>query len=259
VQVCKGTRMVSKTRLAKGKIVSTSEGVLPPAPFPLATWAGGRRRIPSQARSLRTRAVILESARELANSKGVGSVTMQMVAAKAKIAAGTAYQFFDDRDSIFFDLYETWAGAWWSSIMLSTSHPWTQATWIDEIDAVVEIGCKFHLKQREMWEVIRYVESTKIGREGMKLLFDANVERCIQWTSPYLKSVGMTAAEIRFLCISILRTARGHHMYGPIESTTLREVIRGSQEAQRAIVELKLRTLGKKGGANSAATRAKSI
>jgi len=251
--------MPTKTRLAKGKIISAPDGALTPAPFPLATWAGGRRRIPSQARSLRTRGVILESARELANSKGVGSVTMQMVAAKAKIAAGTAYQFFDDRDAIFFDLYETWAGAWWSSIMLSTSRPWTAATWADELDAVVETGCKFHLKQKEMWEVIRYVESTKIGRDGMKLLFDANVERCIQWVTPYLKSVGMTAAEIRFLSISILRTARGHHMYGPIESTSLREVMRGSQEAQRAIVEMKLRTAGKKGGASSAVTRAKSV
>ena len=251
--------MPTKNRLAKGKIVSAHDGALPPAPFPLATWAGGRRRIPSQARSLRTRGVILESARELANSKGVSSVTMQMVAAKAKIAAGTAYQFFDDRDAIFFDLYETWAGAWWSSIMLSTSRPWTAASWADELDAVVETGCKFHLKQKEMWEVIRYVESTKIGRDGMKLLFDANVDRCIQWVSPYLKSVGMTAAEIRFLAISILRTARGHHMYGPIESTSLREVIRGSQEAQRAIVEMKLRAVGKKSGASGAATRTKSV
>ena len=251
--------MPAKTRLTKGKIVTAPDGTLPPAPFPLATWAGGRRRSPSQARSLRTRGVILESARGLANTKGVGSVTMQMVAAKAKIAAGTAYQFFDDRDAIFFDLYETWAGAWWSSIMLSTSRSWTAATWADELDAVVETGCKFHLKQKEMWEVIRYVESTKIGREGMKLLFDANVERCIQWVSPYLKSVGMTAAEIRLLSISILRTARGHHMYGPIESASLREVIRGSQEAQRAIVEMKLRTVGKRGGASSAATRTKSV
>jgi hypothetical protein len=69
----------------------------------------------------------------------------------------------------------------------------------------------------------------------------------------------MTAAEIRFLSISILRTARGHHMYGPLESTSLREVIRGSQEAQRALVEMKLRTVGKKGGASSAATRTKSV
>ena len=252
-------QMPGKTRLAKGKVVSAPDGALPPAPFPLAIWAGGRRRIPSQARSLRTRGVILESARELANSKGVGSVTMQMVAAKAKIAAGTAYQFFDDRDSIFFDLYETWAGAWWSSVMLSTSRPWTAATWADELDAVVEIGCKFHLKQKEMWEVIRYVESTKIGREGMRLLFEANVERCIQWVSPYLKSVGMTAVEIRLLATSILRTARGHHMYGPIESSSLREVIRGSQEAQRATVEAKVRAIGKKGGASSAASRTKSV
>ena len=251
--------MASKTRLTKGKIVSAQEGALAPVPFPLATWAGGRRRIPSQARSLRTRALILEAAKDLANSKGVGSVTMQMVAAKAKIAAGTAYQFFDDRDSIFFDLYETWAGAWWSSVVLSTSRPWSAANWADQIDAVVENGCKFHLKQKEMWEVIRYVESTKVGREGMRLLFDANVERCIQWMSPYLKSVGMSAAEIRSLAISILRTARGHHMYGPIDSTSVREVIRGSQEAQRAIVEMKLRTIGKKSSASGAASRAKSV
>ncbi len=257
--MCKSTHMAGKTRLAKGKIVSTPEGGLPPMQFPLATWAGGQRRIPTQARSLRTRALILESARELANTKGVGSVTMQMVAAKAKIAAGTAYQFFDDRDAIFFDLYETWAGAWWSSIIFATSHPWTAENWVDQLDAVVETGCKFHLKQKEMWEVIRYVESTKVGREGMKLLFDANVERCTQWVTPYLKSVGMTGAEIRLLAVSILRTSRGHHMYGPLETTSLREVVRGSQEAQRAIVEMKLRTVGKKSGASATASRAKSV
>lgn len=251
--------MAGKTRLAKGKIVSSAEGVLLPTAFPLTTWAGGRRRIPSQARSLRTRALILEAAKELANSKGVGSVTMQMVAAKAKIAAGTAYQFFDDRDSIFFDLYETWAGAWWSSVVLSTSRPWTAATWADGLDAVVENGCKFHLKHKEMWEVIRYVESTKVGRDGMRLLFDANVDRVIQWASPYLKTTGMSPTEIRSLCASIIRTARGHHMYWPLDSSSLRETIRGSQEAQRAIVEAKLRTLGKKSGASGTASRAKSV
>lgn len=258
MRVCDSTPMPGKTRLAKVKIVSALEEALSATPFPLSTWAGGRRRIPSQARSIRTRAVILEAAKELANTKGVGSVSMQMVAAKAKIAAGTAYQFFDDRDAIFFDLYETWAGAWWSSMMLSTSQPWTAATWADELDAVVKTGCRFHLEQKEMWEVIRYVESTKVGREGMRLLFQANVERCIQWMAPYLKSVGMTSAEIRLLSFSILRTARGHHMYGPLETTSLREVIRGSQEAQRAIVEMKLRTAGKTVSTSSAATRAKS-
>lgn len=250
--------MPNKVRLAKGKVVSAPGSTIAPLPFPLATWAGGRRRIPSQARSLRTRGIILDSARELANSVGVGSVTMQSVAARSKIAAGTAYQFFDDRDAIFFDLYETWAGSWWSSVMIYTSQPWTAETWIDQLNAVIEAGCKFHFKQRAMWEVVRYVESTKIGREGMKLLFNANVNRCIQWMTPYLKSVGMTSAEIRFLAISILRTARGHHMYEPIDATSLREVIRGSQEAQRAIVEMKLRTTGKKLRAFSTASRTKS-
>ena len=118
-----------------------------------------------------------------------------------------------------------------------TSRPWSAATWADDLDSVVEAGCKFHLKHKEMWEVIRYVESTKLGREGMRLLFDANVQRTIQWTTPYLRSVGLGSAEIRSLCASIVRTARGHHMYWPIEAGSLREIIRGSQEAQRAIVE----------------------
>ena len=251
--------MPAKTRLAKGTIVTAPDAALPPLPFPLSTWAGGRRRIPSQARSLRTRSLILEAARELANSKGVGSVTMQLVAAKAKIAAGTAYQFFDDRDAIFFDLYETWAGAWWASVMLTTSRPWSAATWADDLDSVVEAGCKFHLKHKEMWEVIRYVESTKLGREGMRLLFEANVQRTIQWTTPYLKSVGLSSTEIRNLCASIVRTARGHHMYWPIDAGSLREIVRGSQEAQRAIVEAKIRSLGGRTKASSSAARSKSL
>ncbi|MEY3726480.1 MAG: hypothetical protein RI971_1057 [Chloroflexota bacterium] len=251
--------MPAKTRLAKGKIVSAPNDALTTVPFPLTTWAGGRRRSPSQARSLRTRGLILTAAKELANSKGVGSVTMQMVAAKAKIAAGTAYQFFDDRDAIFFDLYETWAGAWWSSVVLSTSRPWTAATWAEELDAVVETGCKFHLKHKEMWEVIRYVESTKVGRDAMRLLFEANVDRVIQWASPYLKTVGMSPNDIRSLCASIVRTSRGHHMYWPIDAASLREIIRGSQEAQRAIVEAKLRSVGKKSSVSSTLSRSKSV
>ena len=249
--------MEKKVRLTKKKVVFAPEDTLAPAPFPLATWAGGRRRIPSQARSLRTRSLILQAAKDLANSQGVGSVTMQMVAAQAKIAAGTAYQFFDDRDAIFFDLYETWAGEWWVSLMGSTSHPWSAANWPDQIDAVVESGCRFHLKHQEMWEVIRYVESTKVGREGMKLLFNANVQRCINWMSPYLQYAGMNAAEIREVALSILRTARGHHMYEPLEKASLRNIIRGSQEAQRAIVEYKLRRLGKPKNDNGRAARLK--
>jgi AcrR family transcriptional regulator len=251
--------MPTINRITKGKVVSEPEGVLAPAPFPLATWTAGRRRSPSQTRSLHTRALVLDAAKDLANSIGVGNVTMQLVAAKAKIAAGTAYQFFDDRDSIFFDLYATWADSWWSVLMDSTSQPWSAATWSEKLDAVVKQACKFHLTQQTMWEVIRYVESTKAGREGMKLLFDANIDRCIQWMSPYLRSIGLSTWEIRELATSIIRTARGHHMYLPLDSTALRSSIRLSQEAQRAIVEAKLRTLGKRVGATSATARLKSL
>jgi AcrR family transcriptional regulator len=42
---------------------------------------------------------------------------MQMIASKAKIAAGTAYQFFDDRDAIFAEIYEEWIKVWWPALM----------------------------------------------------------------------------------------------------------------------------------------------
>jgi hypothetical protein len=48
-------------------------------------------------------------------------------------------------------------------------------------------------------------------------------------------------------------------MYGPLEASSVREVIRSSQEAQRATVEMKLRALAKKGGAASGATRTKGL
>jgi len=198
--------------------------------------------MPSQARSLRTRALIVESARELANTKGVGAVTMQMVAAKAKIAAGTAYQFFDDRDSIFFDMYESWATEWWANLISGTTQAWTHDTWMVALDRVIESGCRFHLKHSDMWEVLRYVESTKVGRDGMKLLFEANVDRTIQWAGPYLKSLGKSPSDIRQLCTSLVRTSRGHHMYWPMSPMSLKETIRLSQEAQRAIVETSLRS-----------------
>ena len=109
-----------------------------------------------------------------------------------------------------------------------------------------------------MWEVIRYVESTKVGREAMRLLFEANVDRVIQWASPYLKTTGMSPTDIRRLCASIVRTSCGHHMYWPIDAASLREITRGSKEAQRAIVEATLRSAGKNSSVSSTRSNAKS-
>lgn len=88
-QTCDTPFMKSSTRVTKGKIVVEPGTKLEPAPFPLGDWIPGRRRIPSQERSLRTRKQILSAAESLAKSEGVGNITMQMIATKAKIAAGT--------------------------------------------------------------------------------------------------------------------------------------------------------------------------
>ena len=125
--------MKSSTRVTKGRIVAEPGAQLAPMEFPLGDWIPGRRRIPSQERSQRTRRQILAAAEALAKSEGVGNVSMQMIAAKAKIAAGTAYQFFDDRDAIFAEIYEEWVNAWWPALMKYTSTPWTEANWQDQL------------------------------------------------------------------------------------------------------------------------------
>ena len=227
--------MVSKTRLAKGKIVSALEGTLAPVPFPLATWAGGRRRIPSQARSLRTRALILEAAKDLANSKGVGSVTMQMVAAKAKIAAGTAYQFFDDLECIYRDIYEEWYRDWWSVILMHTSEIWTER-WEEQLKGLIVGSCNFLLKHADAWPVIRHVDATAEGRVAAPLMLAAQIDRNIRCSSPLLLAAGLSAEEIAFVCRANIYTARGHHIFAALASSTLSEVVEGSFAAQRALI-----------------------
>ena len=80
--------MKSSTRMTKGKIVVEAGKQLTPDAFPLGNWIPGRRRVPSQERSLRTRKQILAAAETLAKSEGVGNITMQMIASKAKIGQG---------------------------------------------------------------------------------------------------------------------------------------------------------------------------
>ena len=239
-QTCDTPFMRSSTRVTKGKIVVEPGTQLEPAPFPLGDWIPGRRRIPSQERSLRTRKQILSAAESLAKSEGVGNITMQMIASKAKIAAGTAYQFFDDRDAIFAEIYEEWVKVWWPALMKYTTTPWTEANWRDELHGLVMGMGKLHLDTSSRWDIITYVNSTKQGRAAIRTILEANIDRYVDWAGPLFRARGYSAPETRAICGLLVRTIRGHWIYGVNTPAEMRELVRAAEDGMRAIVEVKL-------------------
>ena len=239
-RTCDTQGMKSSTRVTKGKIVLEAGAQLAPDAFPLGDWIPGRRRLPSQARSLRTRLQILAVAEALAKSEGVGNITMQKIASKAKIAAGTAYQFFDDRDAIFAEIYEEWVKVWWPSLMKHTTSSWTEANWRDQLHALVSAMGKIHYETSTRWDIITYINSTKQGRAVVRTLLEANIDRYVKWAGPLFRTRGYSAAETRAICALLVRTIRGHWVYGVHTPAEMRELARAAEDGMRAIVEVKL-------------------
>jgi len=232
--------MKSSIRVVKGKIVVEPSTLLAPADLPLGNWIVGRRRVPRQERSQRTRRLILDAAETLATSQGIGNITMQMIAAKAKIAAGTAYQFFDDRDAIFAEIYEEWATSFWASLMKHTSTPWTEANWRDQLHALVTVMSKFYFASAPRWDIVVYVQATKQGRGAMKRLLDGNIDRYMHWAGPLFKARGYSSAETRAINTLLVRTVRGHWVYGINSPSEMRELAKLAEDGMRAIIEVKL-------------------
>jgi len=212
-----------------------AEGGLQPDPFPLVNWRTDVRHEPKQERSIATRKLILDAARSLANENGISGVTMQLVSQRAGIASGTAYQFFDDLECIYRDIYEEWYRDWWSVILMYTSEVWTEK-WEQQLKALITGSCNFLLKHADSWPVIRHVDATAEGRTAAPMMLSAQIDRNICSLTPYFSSKGLTAKEIRFISRANTYTARGHHIFTALATETLVEVIEGSFAAQRALI-----------------------
>ena len=217
-----------------------ADGGLPPDPFPLINWRTDARHEPKQERSIATRKLILDATRNLANENGINGVTMQLVSKRAGIASGTAYQFFDDLECIYRDIYEEWYRDWWSVILMYTSELWTEK-WEEQLKALIAGSCNFLLKQADSWPVIRHVDATAEGRKAAPMMLNAQIDRSVRSASPYLTSRGLTKEEIQFLSRANTYTARGHHIFVALATTTLSDVIDGSFAAQSALVRELLR------------------
>ena len=212
-----------------------ADGGLPPDPFPLVNWRTDIRHEPKQERSIATRKLILDAARSLTNENGISGVTMQLVSQRAGIASGTAYQFFDDLECIYRDVYEEWYRDWWSVILMHTSEIWTER-WEEQLKGLITGSCNFLLKHADLWTVIRHVDATAEGRVAAPMMLAAQIDRNIRCSSPLLLAAGLSTEEIAFVCRANIYTARGHHIFTALASSTLSDVIEGSFAAQRAII-----------------------
>lgn len=228
-----------KTILELGELNTRSSG-LEPDPFPLVNWREDRRYEPRQERSIATRKLIIESARALANENGINGVTMQLVSQRAGIASGTAYQFFDDLECIYRDIYEDWYRDWWSVILLHTSELWTER-WEEQLRGLIVGSCNFLVQNSNTWTVIRHVDATAEGRVAAPIVLAAEIDRTIRSAGPFLRAAGLSDAEIAFVCRANTFTARGHHTFTALASSTLSDVVEGSLAAQHALIAEYLR------------------
>ena len=57
-------------------------------------------RVPRQRRALRTRAAILEAARQEFSERGYATATSKTIAARAGVSVGSLYQYFEDKDHV---------------------------------------------------------------------------------------------------------------------------------------------------------------
>ena len=212
-----------------------ADGGLPPDPFPLVSWRTDVRHEPKQERSIATRKLILDAARSLANENGISGVTMQLVSQRAGIASGTAYQFFDDLECVYRDIYEEWYRDWWSVILMYTSEIWTEK-WEQQLKALITGSCNFLLKHADSWPIIRHVDATAEGRKAAPMMLSAQIDRTARSSTPFLSPKGLTTKEIQLISRANTYTARGHHIFTALATETLAEVIEGSFAAQRALI-----------------------
>lgn len=217
-----------------------AEGGLQPDPFPLVNWRTDVRHEPKQERSIATRKLILDAARSLANENGINGVTMQLVSQRAGIASGTAYQFFDDLECIYRDIYEEWYRDWWSVILMHTSALWNER-WEEQLKSLIVGSCNFLLKHADSWTVIRHVDATAEGRRAAPMMLAAQIDRNFRCASPFLLAAGLSKSEIAFIARANTYTARGHHIFAALATSTVSDVVEGSYAAQRALIAEYLR------------------
>jgi hypothetical protein len=73
------------------------------------------------------------------------------------------------------------------------------------------------------------------------MMLVAQIDRTVRSSTPFLRKAGLSDAEITFVCRATTYTARGHHIFTALASSTLSDVVEGSFASQRALIAEYLR------------------
>jgi hypothetical protein len=68
------------------------------------------------------------------------------------------------------------------------------------------------------------------------MMLAAQIDRTVRSATPFLLAAGLSSEEIMFLARANTYTARGHHIFTALATSTLKSVIEGSFAAQRALI-----------------------
>ncbi|WP_421997228.1 TetR/AcrR family transcriptional regulator [Reyranella sp.] len=82
-----------------------------------------KRRVPRQARSAETVALILEASAQILEARGLAGFTTNAVAERAGVSVGTLYQYFDDKRAILVALARQEVEATLTELRKATTAP----------------------------------------------------------------------------------------------------------------------------------------
>jgi AcrR family transcriptional regulator len=149
-----------------------------------------RTRVPQQARSRRTREAVLDAAMDCFEQGGFDDTTTAMIAARAGIAVGTLYAYFEDKRQILLELLDVHAEEMADMVIVYLDpETWRGRDPRDHVRQLIDLV--FHSQrlrpgmQRIMWE--RYFKDDDFRvpfeavrariREAIERFFDAVAER----------------------------------------------------------------------------------
>ena len=149
--------------------------------------SGRRTRVPQQARSRRTREAVLAAATECFERNGFDDTTTAMIAAKAGIAVGSLYGYFQDKRQILLELLDVHAEEV-AGMVIDDLAPtkWRGRDPREQVRQLIDLV--FHSQrlrpgmQRIMWE--RYFKD-----DGFRVPFEAVRDRIREAIEEFLDAV----------------------------------------------------------------------
>jgi AcrR family transcriptional regulator len=109
------------------------------------TAEASKIRVPSQDRAVRTRAVLVEAAEREFSAHGYAATTAKSIAARAKTATGSFYQYFTSKDQVLLEIAATrQTRVTDRALELLEGTPATAGDALARLRSVVELVIEYH-------------------------------------------------------------------------------------------------------------------